>query len=122
MTYSGDRPDTGGSALAAEAEGYLLAHGQYAAAREEAAALCAQLPWLTTAQAEEVSRRYVHHRLDLTRRILRTTAERAEQLRDEYESRYAALRRDLLKRHAAAAAVVLACATGLGALTSTLTR
>ncbi|MER7896763.1 hypothetical protein ABTX62_11710 [Streptomyces sp. NPDC096046] len=40
---------------------------------------------------------YVHHRLELTRRMLRTTVARAEQLRGTCEARYASLRRDLLK-------------------------
>ncbi|MDK1342795.1 hypothetical protein QNO09_05675 [Streptomyces sp. 378] len=78
-------------------------HGHRTAARDEAAALCAALDWLTSAQCEEVAQVYVHHRLELTRRMLRTTVARAEQLRGTYEARYASLRPDLLKRHAAAA-------------------
>lgn len=110
------------SALASEAEGYLLARAHYDEARREAEDLCARMPWLTAAQAEDVMRHYIHKRIDLTRRMLLGTVERAAQLRQEYETRYAALQRGLLKRHAAGACVVLACASGMGVLTSLLSR
>ncbi|ELS50857.1 hypothetical protein [Streptomyces viridochromogenes] len=112
-----ERPDAGrreelGAALAHEIEGHLLAAAHRDAARREASALCARLPWLTAAQAEDVSHHYMQQRLDVTRMMLRVLTDRAEQLRHEYETRYAALRRTLLKRHAAAACALLA---GLGA-------
>ncbi|MEV6962086.1 hypothetical protein AB0M97_23445 [Streptomyces sp. NPDC051207] len=90
-------------------------------ARREAEELCARLPWLTSSQAEDLTRHYVHHRLDLTCRMLRATVDRAAELRGEYETRYAALRRDLLRRHAVYACAVLACAGGLSALAGLLT-
>lgn len=120
------KPDPPGSAansaLADEAEGYLLAHAHHDEARLEAEELCARMPWLTAAQAEEVTRHYIRQRIDLTRRMLLGTVERAAQLRQEYETRYAALQRDLLKRHAAGACAVLACVGGVCGLASLLSR
>jgi hypothetical protein len=109
-------------ALADEAEGYLLAHAHRDQARREAEELCARMPWLTAAQAEELTGHYVRRRLDVTRQLLHSTVRRAEELRQEYESRYAALRHTLLRRHAACACAVLACAGGVSALTVLLTR
>ncbi|MET9760725.1 hypothetical protein ABZ016_16915 [Streptomyces sp. NPDC006372] len=110
------------SNLADEAEGYLLAHAHHAQARREAEDLCAVMPWLTTAQAEEVAGHYVRRRLDVTRQLLLATARRAEQLCQEYEARYSTLRRALLRRHAAVACALLPCAVGAGTLACLLTR
>lgn len=108
--------------LAQEVEGYLLARAHHEQARREAHALCACLPWLTTAQAEDLTRHYVQQRLEVSRRLLRDTVRRAAELREEYEGRYTELRRVLLKRHAACASAVLACAGGVSALTCVLVR
>lgn len=108
--------------LANAVEGYLLARTHQDRARREAEDLCARMPWLTTAQAEDVTRHYLHQRLELTRRMLQDTVERAAQLRQEYEDRYAALRHDLLKRHAACAAAVIACASAVTTLAWLLPR
>ncbi|MEU9057027.1 hypothetical protein AB0D37_42790 [Streptomyces sp. NPDC048384] len=110
------------SALAGEAEGYLLARAHHDQARREAEDLCARMPWLTAAQAEDVARHYTRKRIDLTRQMLLSTVERASQLRQEYETRYAALRRDLLKLHAAGVCAALICLGGAGALASLLSR
>lgn len=91
-------------------------------ARREADELCAGLPWLTSTQAEELTHRYVQRRLDFTRRMLRSTVERAAQLREEYEARYLQLRRGLFRRHVACACAVLACACALGTLTGLFVR
>ena len=117
----GGAPRAEGPALAAEVEGYLLAHAECDRAHREAEALCARLPWLTTAQAEDLGRHYVNQRLDITRQTLAATARRARELRDEYEARYAALRRALLKAHTACACVLLGVA-GLIAALCPLTR
>ncbi|MDH6565273.1 hypothetical protein M2160_000294 [Streptomyces sp. SAI-117] len=110
------------AALGAEAEGYLLARSHRDAARREAGELCARMPWLTTAQAEDVTRHYCERRMMLTRHMLHATVQRAEQLRQEYETRYQDLRRALLRRHAACASALLACAAGAGAAVGVLTR
>lgn len=104
------------SVLADETEGYLLAHAHRDQARREAEELCARLPWLTTGQAEELTVHYIRRRLDVTRQLMLSTVRRAEELRGEYESRYAELRSALLRRHAAGACAVLACAAGAGSL------
>ena len=124
MRY-GRHDATGGevdSAVADEAAGYLLVHDHHVQACREAAELCERLPWLTTAQAEDVSRQYVRQRVGLTRLMLRATVERAEQLRGEYEARYAELRRELLRRHALAACALVACAGGASGLVCLLAR
>ncbi|MFF8031518.1 MULTISPECIES: hypothetical protein [unclassified Streptomyces] len=109
-------------ALAHQVEGYLLLHTERERARHEASVLCGRLPWLTTAQAQDVTRQYVEQRLSLTHRTLRATAERAEALRHEYEARYAALRRTLLKRHALCASLMLLSTGAVSAATVLLVR
>ncbi|GGL62881.1 hypothetical protein GCM10010129_03150 [Streptomyces fumigatiscleroticus] len=117
-TPPGDRDDV----LADEVEGYLLARTHHDRAVREAAELCARLPWLTTGQAEDLTRHYLRQRTELTRRMLNGTVERAAQLREEYENRYADLRRALLTRHAVCACAMLACASGVGTLVCLSTR
>ncbi|BCL18262.1 hypothetical protein ACPCBX_06265 [Streptomyces tuirus] len=109
------------SGLADEAEGFLLARAHHDQARREAEDLCARMPWLTTAQVEELTGHYVRRRLDVTRDLLLATASRAGKLRQEYEARYASLRRALLKRHAAGVCAVLVCLGGANALARLLT-
>ena len=95
------RPRTDPSgALAAEAEGYLLLQAHHVDARREAGELCARMPWLTTAQAEDVAHHYGQQCMVPTRHLLRVTVQRADQLRQEYEGRYQELRRALLRRWA----------------------
>ncbi|MEU7721417.1 hypothetical protein [Streptomyces tibetensis] len=110
------------SALAEETEGFLFAHSHRDGAQREAEELCARMPWLTTAQSEELTGYYVRRRLDITRQLMLGTVRRADELRQEYENRYAHLRRALLRRHAAGACAVLACAAVAGALADVLTR
>jgi len=110
------------STLTDTIEGYLLARAHHDQAHREAENLCARLPWLTTAEAEDVTRHYVDQRIDLTRQMLLSTTERATQLRQEYVDRYAVLRRDLLKRNTACARAVLACAGAVSTLVCLLTR
>ncbi|MET7737495.1 hypothetical protein ABZT02_40175 [Streptomyces sp. NPDC005402] len=110
------------SDLATEAEGYLLVHGHHDDAHREAGELCARMPWLSTAQAAEVAHHYCELRMALTRHLLLGTVRRADQLRQEYEARYDELRQELLKRHAACASAVLACAAGVGAAVGALAR
>ncbi|GGW45735.1 hypothetical protein GCM10010503_22880 [Streptomyces lucensis JCM 4490] len=100
--------------LVQEIEGHLL----LAAAREEgraaAARLTARLGWLTDTQRHELEGRFEEEYLALARASWRRTAERAEELRQDYAGRYRAL------RHRLVACCVLGCAllaaTGLLAL------
>ncbi|MFC8093602.1 hypothetical protein [Streptomyces sp. NPDC057301] len=101
-----------GSALVGEVEGYLKARAHHLEAREEAESLCSSMPWMTTAQAEQVTRHYIELRIGLTRQTL---IRHIDDLREQYEARYQNLRRHLLRRHAAVACAVLACATGINA-------
>jgi hypothetical protein len=110
------------SVLADETEGYLLAHAHRDQAQREAEEFCALLPWLTTAQVEQLTAHYVRRRLDVTRQLMLGTVRRAAELRQEYENRYTELRRALLRRHAAGACAVLACAAGVGAAAGVLIR
>lgn len=96
--------------LASQVEGYLLIQAERQQALRDAAALCARLPWLTSAQSEDLTSRYCEQRVHLTHRRLQAVATRADQLREEYEARYAALRRTLLKRHVVCATLLLICA------------
>ncbi|MEU6777521.1 hypothetical protein [Streptomyces sp. NPDC046759] len=90
--------------LVREIEGHLL----LAAAREEgrtaAARTASRLGWLTGAQREELEREFEAEYVALSRRSWQRTAERAEELRHTYESRYRALRQRLL------ACLLLGCA------------
>ncbi|MFG3658488.1 hypothetical protein [Streptomyces sp. NPDC047706] len=106
---SGTPEEAQGAVLANEAEGYLLAQAELGQARSEAAALCGRLPWLTTGQAEDLSRHYMEQRMGLTRQALQATADRAKLLRGEYEARYAELRQALLRVHTAGACLLVAC-------------
>jgi hypothetical protein len=95
-------------------EGYLLAEREKAAARSEAEKFADRLPWLLTAQREELVCRYAEARTELARRQLAAVAERCSQLRTEYEQRYRALRLRLIGACAAAlAGLVLGCVTVL---------
>lgn len=107
------------SALAGEAEGYLKARIYHLQAREEAETLCSRLPWMTTAQAEEVTRHYIEQRLTLTRQTL---LHHVDDLREQYENRYQQLRRDLLRRHTISACAVLAGCAAINAAVCTLWR
>ncbi|MBL1084381.1 hypothetical protein JK359_20835 [Streptomyces actinomycinicus] len=90
--------------LVQQIEGHLL----LAAAREEgrtaAARLGSRLGWLTDTQREDLERQFETEYLALARLSWHRTAERAEELRQTYESRYRALRGRLL------ACCVLGCA------------
>ncbi|MFI0151353.1 hypothetical protein [Streptomyces lydicus] len=111
-----------GAALANEVEGYLLAQAEREQAQHEAQALCRRLTWLTRGQAEDLTRHYTEQRLGLTRQALQATADRAKRLRGEYEARYAALRRTLLRRHAVCACLLFGCSLAVSAGTSLLGR
>lgn len=107
------------TALVGEVEGYLKARTHYLQAVEEAETLRSRMPWMTTAQAEEITRHYIEQRIGLTRRTL---VRHVEDLREQYETRYRELRRDLLKRHGAVVCAVLAGSAGINAAVCILWR
>ncbi|MFF7754633.1 hypothetical protein ACFZCP_36580 [Streptomyces sp. NPDC007971] len=103
--------------LVQEIEGHLL----LAAAREEgrtaAARVASRLGWLTDSQRDDLERHFETEYLTLARTSWRHTAERAEELRHTYESRYRALRQRLVACCVLGAAVL--AATGLLVLAAT---
>ncbi|MDT9682372.1 hypothetical protein RND61_09860 [Streptomyces sp. TRM76323] len=78
-------------------EGYLLAQAELLNAREQGEAFARRMPWLTTAQHEEVARLYAEDRIELSKKVLRTIADRCVELRGEYTARYTRLRQRLLR-------------------------
>ncbi|WP_433343655.1 hypothetical protein [Streptomyces sp. CA-253872] len=74
-------------------EGYLLWNAEVAEARRRARCFTEQLPWLTTAQREDIERAYTADRLDDSKEMLRRVAARSVSLRAEYTARYERLRR-----------------------------
>lgn len=105
----GSRGGRQAAALANDVEGYLRAQTDLEEARRAAEAFCARLPWLTTAQAEDVARHFADEHVQLTREMLTRTVRRAAELRGEYQARYDELRHRLLVRHTMAACALLAC-------------
>lgn len=106
-------------ALVGEAEGYLKARTRYLEACREAETLRSAMPWLTTAQAEEVTHHYIQQRLRHTRLTL---VRHIDELREQYETRYRQLRRDLLRTHAAVACVLVVGSAGINAAVCLLGR
>jgi hypothetical protein len=94
---SAEKPLDGGSVRdgIARMEGYLLWQGEIERAHAEAESFADQLDWLTTAQREEVVDLFTGRQLALSRMMITRTAERALQLRREYQHRYDCLRRRL---------------------------
>jgi hypothetical protein len=76
----------------AQIEGYLLWNAELEQARHQAGLFADQLPWLTTAQREDVERVYAADRVAVSRATLVRIAERAVELRGEYTERYRRLR------------------------------
>lgn len=96
-----------------EIEGFLLLHAESEAAHREAQELTDRMPWLTTAEREELARHYVEQRGQLTELMMRTVVHRARCLRHEYETRYLLLRTRLLKISAAVVCTALLWTAGL---------
>ncbi|MFI0810693.1 cytochrome C oxidase subunit I [Streptomyces echinatus] len=79
--------------LGNEVEGYLLWQARVAEAERRAREFSGTLDWLTTAQREEIERRYTADSLRRARADLERIAARCVSLRAEYEHRYQVLRR-----------------------------
>ncbi|MGW0563889.1 hypothetical protein ACWDZ4_25580 [Streptomyces sp. NPDC003016] len=102
----------------AQLEGYLLWSAEVAEARRQAGLFTEQLPWLTTAQREDVERVYTAERLAASRAMLVRIADRATALRGEYTERYCRLR----TRCVAAAVLAAGAASGACAAVTFLVR
>ncbi|MBH1932826.1 hypothetical protein I5Q34_00695 [Streptomyces sp. AV19] len=98
----GNPADTAEAGLR-QLDGYLYWQAEHDTARHEAAALCDRLPWLTTAEREDLEREYTRTRAEASRTMTRRVAVRCVELREEYEARYRLLRRRVV---AAATGVV----------------
>ncbi|MEY7977962.1 hypothetical protein ACFW3A_09535 [Streptomyces pilosus] len=98
-------------------EGHLLWAAEVDEARRRAGRFTAELPWLTTAQREEVERVYRADRIATSRETLVRIRDRAAELRTEYEGRY----RQLRARCVGLTAVAVAGGAGT-AITALLTR
>lgn len=99
-------------------EGYLLWSAEMEQVRRHAARFTGQLPWLTTAQCEDVERAYIADRVEVSRAVLVRITERAGELRDEYSARYDQLR----TRCVAATVVAVGAAAGICTAVSLLAR
>jgi hypothetical protein len=86
------KPDKESARGLAQVEGYLLLNAEIEEARRQARRFTDALPWLTTAQREDVERVYVADRIEVCREALTRIAGRAVELRGEYTARYGRLR------------------------------
>ncbi|MFB7635994.1 hypothetical protein ACFC0M_34315 [Streptomyces sp. NPDC056149] len=95
-----DETGAGGDVRMAEAineiEGFLLWEAERERARTRAAEFCARLPWLTTAQREDVAAHYCREQHETTRSYLERVAARSAALRAEYEVAYRTVRRRMV--------------------------
>ncbi|WP_374984565.1 hypothetical protein [Streptomyces fradiae] len=89
----------------ASMEGYLLWQVEIEQARTAAEAFADRLDWLTSGQREQVVDLYTRTELDRSRASITHTAQRARQLRQEYQERY-----DHLRRRAVAWCLILGAA------------
>ena len=94
--------------LLTEIEGHLLVTAAREEGRTAAARFSAPFDWLTEAQREEVERRFETEYLALARFSWQHTADRAREVRGEYEEVYRGLRRRLLAGWLLACAAVVA--------------
>ncbi|OIJ92238.1 cytochrome C oxidase subunit I [Streptomyces sp. MUSC 14] len=102
--------------LAGQVEGYLLWQARIAEAEQRAREFTGPLDWLTTAQREEIERRYTVDSLHRARADLERVAARCRSLRTEYEHRYTELRRRCLAVTVATAVAVCTGCTAVAAL------
>ncbi|MFD5028948.1 hypothetical protein ACFVWX_23815 [Streptomyces sp. NPDC058220] len=99
-------------------EGYLLWSAEVEDVRRRTVRFTEQLPWLTTAQREEVERVYTADGVAASREMLVRIANRAAELREEYTERYLQLR----TRCVAATVVAVGAASGTCAAVTLLAR
>ncbi|MFC8831426.1 hypothetical protein ACFT9I_39515 [Streptomyces sp. NPDC057137] len=95
---TGESAPSSGEASAGiqQLEGYLLAQSRVREARTHAVVFADRMPWLTTAQHEEVVSLYTQDHIAMSRRALEAVVARAGELREEYSARYELLRRRLV--------------------------
>ncbi|WP_228994850.1 hypothetical protein [Streptomyces sp. DH8] len=86
------KPDKESARGLVQLEGFLLWSAEVEQARRQARRFTEQLPWLTTAQREDVERVFIVERVTAARETLSRIRDRADELREEYTGRYARLR------------------------------
>nr|WP_203686059.1 hypothetical protein [Streptomyces sp. SID14515] len=97
----------------AQLEGFLLWNAEVEQARRHARRFTDQLPWLTTAQCEDVERVFIAERVTASRESLTRIRDRADELRAEYTERYARLRARCVAVSAGAVGVTICLGTAL---------
>ncbi|MEU1125454.1 hypothetical protein ABZ371_18295 [Streptomyces sp. NPDC005899] len=112
------KPDEESARGLAQVEGYLLLNAEVDEARRQAVRFTGQLPWLTSAQREDVERVYVADRMAVCRESLTRIAARAAELRGEYTARYEQLR----TRCVAVSAMAVGVVSGICAVVSLVGR
>jgi hypothetical protein len=83
----------------ADLQGYLMVHAALHEAHMRAAAFADSMPWLGTAEREEVIRLYAADDIARTRHAWETIGRRARELSGEYTARYEELRRRMWGRN-----------------------
>ncbi|MFJ1787087.1 hypothetical protein ACIOML_22595 [Streptomyces anulatus] len=104
------KPDKDCARGLAQLEGFLLWNAEVERARRQARRFTDRLPWLTTAQREDVERVFIAERVAASRESLTSVRDRADELREEYTGRYVRLR----ARCVAVSAGAVGAATCLG--------
>ncbi|MFJ5739705.1 hypothetical protein [Streptomyces microflavus] len=112
------KPDKDSARGLAQLEGYLLWNAEVERARTQARRFTDELPWLTTAQREDVERVYLTDRVAVSRESLTRVRDRAAELRVEYTARYDRLR----ARCVALSVVAVGALTCLGTVSTVLLR
>lgn len=107
------KPDKESARGLAQLEGFLLWNAEVEGARRQARRFTDELPWLTTAQREDVERVYLADRVAASRRSLTRVRDRADELREEYTERYARLRARCVALSAGAAGAATGLCTAL---------
>jgi hypothetical protein len=100
-----------------DVEGYLLAQAELREAREAGEAFAHRMPWLTTAQHEEVARLHAEDHIERSMEALRSVAAHSVALRAEYTARHTRLRQRLLGLAVASLATSAALCTSAWLLT-----
>ncbi|MEE1731169.1 hypothetical protein ACFV2I_25405 [Streptomyces microflavus] len=112
------KPDKDSARGLAQLEGYLLWNAEVERARTQARRFTDELPWLTTAQREDVERVYLTDRVAVSRESLTRVRDRAAELRGEYTARYDRLR----VRCVALSVVAVGAVTCVGTVSALLLR
>lgn len=84
------------AAMINDVQGHLLVAATLDEARETAVRLTGRMPWLTDSQQAELERLFEEEYVSLARTSWQRTAQRAGELRAEYQQAYRVLRRRLV--------------------------